>query len=122
MTDTEPTAEQRAEEARDRLLRDLEKLRHTAERLRDGDHGLTIEDLAPLVADWIDGECAAISNIEPFVELISATISRTDPETGDTTETGALRILRKSSGDLVFSADTSVNAYRIAGLVVERTR
>lgn len=99
----------RETEARERLLADLTELRATADKLRDGTLAMPYEELAGLVADWMHAEAGVMGECEPFVNLISAAITREGTPGADISIGKDPR-----TGELKMRLDTSGHAFKIA--------
>jgi hypothetical protein len=114
VTDVEPTPEENAA-ARERLLEELKTMRAAADLMRHGHFGtMTMQDLADAVADWIDGECAILGEMEPYADILNAAISKSGgPQ-------ALLVFARHENGDLRLSGDTSDHARRIVNLLGEK--
>jgi hypothetical protein len=114
--DTPPEVDQATKDAaRADVLEAIKTMRLGADMLRKGFTGtMTLEQLAPIVADWIDGEAAVMGEMEPFADLINAQVSK---KTGETT--ALLRLGYKPDGNLELRGDTSGNALRVLDLLAE---
>jgi hypothetical protein len=85
-------------------------LRQAAQHLRDG--APLPAGLAEALADWLDSEAVVLGEMEPFVELLNATVRHASG-----VET-FLRFGRKADGTPAMHGDTSPAAFAVARLVL----
>jgi hypothetical protein len=70
--------------------------------------------LGLLIADCLDAEARMLDMLEPFTELLCATIeSQGGP-------TGALRLLKDDQGNPILTTDTTPSWVRVAEAIIER--
>lgn len=93
--------------ARERTLQRVTTLRTAAQELRDGTRTIDHNELVDIVADWIDGEAQTLGELEPFFDLINASINAQGKPKS------LLRLSRDENGDIRYGSDTSNHAIRL---------
>lgn len=110
---TDPVADQAA-----RLRAAAARLRETAPAaprsvLPSARAAIWSPPVVDAVADWLDGEAALISELEPMVTLINAAIENTSGVIG------ILSLGRRADGSIDMRAESTPAALRLADLILE---